>query len=281
MKRSHGPTHPPLPGGMTRRHALQRLGAGTLLGLGLWPGRLPAAAAPPGNFRFVVSNDLHYMSEECGDWLSGVLENMQSHGPLEFCLVAGDLTEHGSREHLETVRGLLHKLNRPFHVVIGNHDYEARTGNRAHYDAVFPGQLNYLFEHRGWRFIGLDTSEGLHYRETLVPSHTLEWLDQHLPGLDPTTPTVIFTHFPLGACVTYRPLNADDLLERLRGFNLQRVFSGHFHGQTERMSGRAPLLTNACCALKRNNHDGTKAKGYYLCDINAGSLTHRFVQVNS
>jgi len=263
--------------GITRRRALQQLSAGSLLTLGLWPGRLPAAEGEA--FRFLVVNDVHYMSQECGAWLGGVFGQMRGHEDVAFCLVAGDLTEHGSREHLGAIRELLQELRRPVHVVIGNHDYEAKTGDRSGYDAVFPDQLNHDFEHGGWQFIGLDTSDGLRYRETLVRPHTLAWLDDRLPQLDPTKPTVVFTHFPLGAGVTYRPMNADDVLERFRGFNLQGVYSGHFHGRTERVSGLAPLRTNACCALKRTNHDGTRQKGYFLCSVRNGRLETEFVGV--
>jgi len=264
---------------LNRRQALQHLGAGTLLSLGLWPGRLPAAPAAARDFQFIVVNDTHYMSEECGEWLRRVVKKMKSHGDIDFCLMAGDLTEHGSREHLAATRDLFGALERPVYVVIGNHDYESKTGDRSHYDALFPDRLNYHFEHQGWQFIGLDTSDGLHYQATLVQPHTLRWLDEHLPKLNPKTPTVLFTHFPLGAGVTYRPLNADDVLERFRAFNLHCVFSGHFHGQTDRVSGTTPVLTNVCCALKRGNHDGTKQKGYFLCTVRDGHLEREFVKV--
>ena len=52
---------------ITRRAALERLSAGTLLALGLWPGALRAADdTRSGSFRFIVVNDLHYMTPECG-----------------------------------------------------------------------------------------------------------------------------------------------------------------------------------------------------------------------
>jgi len=65
---------------------------------GLVAGAL-AASAKTGTrpFRFVVVNDTHYMSPECGAWLAGVVRQMKSDQP-EFCLLAGDLTEHGRRE---------------------------------------------------------------------------------------------------------------------------------------------------------------------------------------
>ena len=53
----------------TRREALEKLSPAVLLSLGLWPGALGAATKSGGSFRFIVVNDLHYMSPECGQWL--------------------------------------------------------------------------------------------------------------------------------------------------------------------------------------------------------------------
>ena len=116
------------------------------------------------------------------------------------------------------------------------------------------------------------------YEKTSIQPATLQWLDDYLPRLNPRRPTVVFTHFPLGDGVNYRPQNADELLDRFRDFNLQAVFCGHYHGFTERTSGQAILTTNRCCSLKRGNHDGTKPKGYFACEAAEGKLTRTFVE---
>ena len=259
---------------ITRRKALH-LGAGTLLALGLWPG-CAAQAAPSGSFRFLVVNDTHYMSPECGVWLEGVIRQMKS-ANAEFCLMAGDLSDHGRPEELEAVRDIFSQLGIPTHFQIGNHDYLSQT-DRAPYEKLFPGKLNYRFEHRGWQFVSLDTTEGLLYEKTTIQDSTFRWLDENLAQLDKSKPTVVLTHFPLGADVHYRPQNADRLLERLLDYNLQAVYSGHFHGFTERKLKAATLTTNRCCSLKRNNHDGTLEKGYFLCEASDGKISRTFVE---
>lgn len=264
------------PENLSRRQALRRLSAGALLSLGLWPGCAHRAGQTGGSFRFLAVNDTHCMSPECGDWLRGVVRQMKTHGDIEFCLLAGDLTEHGQAEHLQAVRDIFGNLGAPTYVVIGNHDYES-ADSRAAYERIHPGRLNYAFEHRGWQFVGLDTSQGQRYENTAIQPATFAWLEEHLPSLNPARPTVIFTHFPLGEGVTYRPLNADALLERFLDFNLQAVFNGHFHGHTERAFQAATMTTNKCCALKRGNHDGSKGKGYFLCRAREGRIEREYV----
>ena len=64
---------------ISRRDALQHLGAGALLSLGLWPGALRADnQVPAAAFRFIVVNDLHYMTEDCGHFLEGVVRRMKT-----------------------------------------------------------------------------------------------------------------------------------------------------------------------------------------------------------
>jgi predicted phosphodiesterase len=262
---------------LTRRDALKDLSAGTLLALGLWPGALRAAEhGDSESFPFLVINDTHCMSADCGAYLEGVVKQMKAEN-ADFCLHAGDLTEKGERDYFATVRDVFKELGVRTYPVIGNHDYQSQTDRRA-YTQLFPLRINYYFRHRGWQFLGLDSSDGLRYEKTQIQSATLDWVDDNLPRLERERPTVILTHFPLGAGVTYRPANADDLLDRFRDYNLQAVFSGHFHGFTERQTGKVVLTTNRCCALKRDNHDGTKEKGYFICTAHEGKITRKFVE---
>src|SRR4051794_17215381 len=114
------------PSRLTRRELL-RLSAGTLLSAGLWPGALDAGDAGDagaGEFHFLAVNDVHYVDKGCGKWLEGVVARMKAlpHGP-DFCLLAGDLAEHGTAAQLAAVRDLFKRLGVPVHVVIGNHDW--------------------------------------------------------------------------------------------------------------------------------------------------------------
>jgi len=259
-----------------------QLSAGTLLTLGLWPGALRAeGTGNAGNFRFAVVNDIHQMSEDrCAVWLERITAKIKAGAKPEFLLLAGDASDHGQATEFMAVKEALALLGVPTYTVIGNHDYLKQT-DRADYEKVFPDRLNYLFEHRGWNFLGLDSTDGLKASRTNIQEATLQWLDDRLPKLDKKAPLVVFTHFPLGETVSNRPLNAGAVLERLRDHNLRFVFSGHFHAATERQAGEVTLVTNRCCSITRPNHEKAKEKGFFLCEARDGKVSRDFVEVDT
>ena len=262
---------------LSRREALGRMSAGALFALGLWPGALRAAEGGGGrNFRFIVVNDTHCQSDECGDYLSALARRMKEEKP-EFVLHAGDVTDKGEKKYCGLIKEAFGGISCPWYPVIGNHDYLTQT-DRKDYTEAFPERINYHLAENGWQFVGLDSSDGLRYEKTEIQPATFEWLKDSLPRLDKKKPTVVFTHFPMGDGVKYRPANTDALLERFLDFNLQAVFCGHYHSFTEKLAKAVSITTNKCCSLKRGNHDGTKEKGFFVCEAREGKLTRTFVE---
>ena len=262
-----------------RREAIARLSKIGLLAGALGPTALRGwAADSKPEFKFIVVNDTHYATKECTNYFAGLVRQMNAEKPA-FALHAGDVTDKGEAVNLKAARKVFSELDCPFHPVIGNHDWLTPTDRKA-YLTTFPLKLNYSFKHRGWQFIGLDTSEGQKYEKTNIQPATFEMLDDILGRLNQNKPTVVFTHFPLCENVKMRPLNADKLLAKFDGWNTRAFFSGHFHGFTECLHGDAPMTTDRCCSLVRNNHDGTKEKGYFVCTVSGGALTRKFVEYN-
>jgi hypothetical protein len=266
-------------GELTRREML-RLSAGTLLAMGLWPGRLKAEnLSGTRDFSFVAMNDLHFHDETCIPWFEEALAAVRASAPhADFCLIVGDLADNGRSEQLAGVRDAFRNSGIQTYSAIGNHDHRSSRDRRS-YEELFAGQINYSFNHGGWQFVGVDTTEGVKWQNTTISPATLGWLDENLPKLDRRKPTILFTHFPLGAGVSMRPLNADDLLSRFLEFNLSAAFCGHYHGITERKLNAATITTGSCCSRIRGNHDGTKSKGWFVCRAkSSGNVQRHFVE---
>ena len=235
-----------------------------------------AADAEPG-FDFIAVNDLHFSDEKCTPFFQNVVARMRESAPKAvLCLISGDLADRGTPAQFTALGACLDQLGVPVFPVPGNHDYFT-DDDRTAYDAAFPGRSNYVHTHRGWQFIGLDTTQGMDFDGTVISAATLDWCDENLPKLDPRAPTVAFTHFPLGPGTVYRPTNADALLTRLDKLNLRGTFSGHWHGLNEQHIRNADVVVNRCCARIRENRDGSPLKGWWVCRAAPdGTLTHRF-----
>lgn len=240
----------------------------------------PASATASGDgFRFIVANDLHHAAEECTPFFERLVEQMRGHGKVAFCLIVGDLADKGRPESIVAIRETFSRLGVPLHAVPGNHDCDLEKSTRV-FSEIFPGNLNYHFTHEGWQFVGLDSTDGNNWGRTTIGGATFSFLDEALPKLDATKPTVLFTHFPLLAEVKPElcPVNGADVLARFEKFDLRGVFTGHYHARTERVFHDAFVVTNACCSRVQKNHDGTIPEGYQLCTAHAdGMLTRKFI----
>lgn len=263
---------------LSRRDML-RLTGGGLLALGLGPSRPAHSASEPAGFRFIVINDIHCRDERCHPWFHKIVASMRRHEP-ECCLINGDLCENGRTDQLSAVKEIFGGLRVPLYATLGNHDYVTDT-EHVPFDTLFSGSINYHFEHGGWQFVGLDSTDGRRVVFTTIQPATLAWLDKTLPGLDRSKPIAVCTHFPLGEDILCRPLNADDLLKRFDGFNLRATFSGHWHGYAERHFEHATITNSRCGSWWRGNNDLSPQKGYFLCEaLPSGELTRQFCVVS-
>jgi predicted MPP superfamily phosphohydrolase len=267
---------PVAPKGVSRR-AFLGASAGVIASH-LFPSEASAADAGTADFTFAVLNDIHYRDERCATWLEQVLKSIRGLRPRPgFVLLNGDLSDVGTSEQLGAMRELFGTLPMPVHSTIGNHDY-TEDNRREHYERLFGKHRNFRFRHSDWEFVGLDTTHGGAVFRTWVPGETLGWLDANLPHISKDRPLIVFSHFPLGRN-WLRPMNAGDVIHRLRGHNVQGIFCGHWHGWTEVKSEALPVSTGRCCSWWRGNHDGSPLKGYFLCQIRGEVVSHEFIPV--
>jgi predicted phosphodiesterase len=116
------------------------------------------------------------------------LASLQAAGP-DFILQLGDFVSQGdAANYREHVALLDSSVRTPLLRAVGNHDRSRPNGDadKNLYDAVF-GPRDYYFDHGGWRFISLDSSD------RKVTSAQLAWLAQALAG---PQRKIIFTHVP-------------------------------------------------------------------------------------
>lgn len=107
----------------------------------------------------------------------------------DFFIQLGDFVSRARADHYRRYVGFLDKnVTLPVFHVIGNHE-RARTGpgpaDKTLFRAIFGEATDYFLDHRGWRFVMLDSSDyGLTRRQ-------LDWLDE---ALDTPDRKLVFTH---------------------------------------------------------------------------------------
>lgn len=139
------------------------------------------------------------------DAFSRLWSGLASRGP-DFVLQLGDFVSEGDAAHYRDYARLVESLPAvPLLRCVGNHDRSRPNGeaDKALYDAVI-GSRDYFFDHGGWRFVSLDSSD------RKVTAAQLGWLRAALsvPG-----PKIVFTHVPPSYLKKTAPLAAVGALE--------------------------------------------------------------------
>lgn len=152
-----------------------------------------------------------------------VMDGINSDRP-DFLFHCGDTVASGTRAQYDDFLKGAERLRVPLHVVPGNHD--VRGEGRTSFAELVRDPPYYSFEHKGARFIGLDTSEGR------IDSVQLEWLKAELAE---DGPKFIFMHIPLydprpgGDHCFLDQGQAAELEELFGASHVLAVFSGHVH----------------------------------------------------
>ena len=102
--------------------------------------------------------------------------------PADFLLFGGDLAQLGTIEELELGNEILKEVKIPKHFIPGEHDWYLDMGKK--WGQLF-GKPTWTFDHKGVRFIGLDTvSRGPDYwtAKNMTPEERMG----HMATLDGT-----------------------------------------------------------------------------------------------
>jgi 3',5'-cyclic AMP phosphodiesterase CpdA len=226
-----------------------------------WPliNTIDVAYAAEQPFKFAWISDTHLYPKSLNTrfvdkTIRAVKEVQAMNPPADFLIFGGDLAQLGKIEELELGNEILKEIQIRKVFIPGEHDWYLDMGKR--WGELF-GQPNWTFDHKGVRFIGLDTvsrapdywsvkkmtpEERMGHMAVLdgtvagpwagVGRDQIDWLQKILTGWDPNRPIVIFSHNPLYEY--YPPWNFwvrdwREVNEVLRPFNKVTNIHGHVH----------------------------------------------------
>jgi len=232
-----------------------------------WQAEHPEAA----EFSFAQASDTHITDTRSVEIVNDAVDMINADPRIAFSLWLGDLTQFSKSDEMALARMALDRLTRPRHTLRGNHDLQGGL-----YEREF-GELSYVFEHAGWKFIMLDSNPG---DATPIDDERMAWLREVLAATDPAQPLVLCTHHPLHPNTATHPLaGAADVVALFAGHNLKAVLGAHHHGSQEEVIDGVLYTTTACLAVTRTNFDGTTQRGYRLFHCTEDAITTEFVPV--
>jgi len=208
------------------RRALLTGAAATAAACGPFPliNTMDVAYGADSAFRFAWISDTHLYPKSLNtrfvDKATRAIDDVSKMDPpADFLIFGGDIAQLGRAEELALGNQLLGELKIDKHFIPGEHDWYYDMG--AKWTSLY-GKPNWSFDHKGVRFVGLDTisrapdywsatkmspEDRMGAMATLdgniagpwagVGSDQIEWLSKTLSDWDKSKPVIVFSHNPL------------------------------------------------------------------------------------
>lgn len=239
----------------------RRLFSSLVFALLFLPGWLWAA---PASFRFAWLSDTHVGSQTAADDLRASVRDINSLTGLSFVVVSGDLTEYGSLEHLRLTQAILRELKVPCYVLPGNHDTKWSESGATDVARLW-GADRFVFDHGGYRFIGLHQGPLMKMGDGHWAPQDVRWLEHTLKQLKrPNQPVIFVTHYPIDNGIA----NWFVVLDQLKRHNVQVVLCGHGHSNRKLSFEGVPGVMG-----RSNLRARAEVGGYNLVEVGGGAMT--------
>ena len=213
------------------------------------------------SFSIAFLTDIHLQPEE--NAVQGFIQALDTVNKLnpDFILSGGDLImdaleqSYGRADSLYNLyMEVIKKSKSPVYNTMGNHDiygiYKKSGADPAdpeYGEKMFEKRLGhsyYSFEHKGWKFMIINSIEDTKKGEYIgkVDTAQISWIKSELKKTDHTTPVVLSTHIPFITAYTQKydgstlpndsslvVSNSKEVISLFNGYNLKLVLQGHLH----------------------------------------------------
>lgn len=136
------------------------------------------------HFTFAVMADCHFYYDN----LSKVVNHINQNDKIQFVLYCGDITDQALMKEYDLFYDIMGRLNKPYFVVIGNHDYN--SNGELIYDQMF-GKRNFSIEYANSKFVIFDD---IVWESNTTPD--FDWLQQELSSEKLFDHIFVATHMP-------------------------------------------------------------------------------------
>ncbi|PST82119.1 metallophosphoesterase [Pedobacter yulinensis] len=175
-------------------------------------------------FKYAFVTDTHVGAESGERDLRNTVADINRLTDIDFVLVTGDLTEMGTNKELALTKEILSGLNKPYHVIPGNHDTGWSESGGVSFIRTF-GSDKFNFTHKGFLFIANACGPYVRMSDGHIPRDGIIWMDQVLKAAPAGQRIVFINHYPLDNSLD----NWYEATDRLKKYNVQYSICGHGH----------------------------------------------------
>ena len=177
------------------------------------------------NLKFAWLTDIHIGYPTAEEDLNRSVNDINIFDDLDFTIVSGDITATGTLEELTLAKQILDNLEKPYHIIPGNHDTKWSESGSTDFLKLW-GNDRFVFDQQGILFIGLHEGPRMRMADGYFAPEDLRWFDSLVISLPNSNQPIIFvTHYPLNEEIA----NWYEMLDRLKNVNTQAVLFGHGH----------------------------------------------------
>jgi outer membrane protein assembly factor BamB/calcineurin-like phosphoesterase family protein len=213
---------------------------------------------------FAHVSDTHIGSNNAAEDLRRTVQSINNDSALQFVIISGDITEFGSDKEIELAKQILDSLNKPWHIVPGNHDCNWSESGANTFKRVF-GNETFYFKAGKYVFLGTACGPNMRMGPGQIPRENIVWLDSAINTVPINTPLIFVNHYPIDNGLN----NWFEALDRLKRKNIQLILCGHGH------SNRLLNFEGIPGIMGRSNlRAKAEIGGYNIVTINNDTVTY-------
>jgi outer membrane protein assembly factor BamB/predicted MPP superfamily phosphohydrolase len=216
-------------------------------------------------FTFAHISDTHIGNQTAEEDLRRTVNSINNNPSISFVVLTGDITEFGSDDELALAKKLLGSLNKPWHIIPGNHDANWSESGSNSFKKIF-GAETFSFTFNNYLFLGTASGPNMRMSPGQVPREHIVWMDSILNNQkDKNLPVIFLNHYPQDTSLN----NWYEVIDRLKKKNVQLIICGHGHANRKLNFEGIPAVMGRSNLRARDS-----VGGYNIVTIKDGLVTY-------
>ena len=214
---------------------------------------------------FVHLSDTHVGSQTGADDLRRTVQDINQNDSIQFIVISGDITEFGADKEIQLAKQILDSLNKPWHIIPGNHDGNWSESGANTFKKVF-GNETFYFKEGKYIFLGTNCGPNMRMGPGQIPHENIVWLDSTLNTIPDTTPIIFVNHYSQDSSLN----NWFEAIDRLKQKNIQLILCGHGHANRKLNFEGIPAIMG-----RSNLRAKDEVGGYNIVTIDNDIVTYK------